>query len=331
MTMGYSFEELRAAVEQALKALVHTQEPQELFAPIWYTLEGGGKRIRPVLCLAVYEWLTLERPALAPVMPVALAIEVFHNFTLLHDDVMDVSALRRGKPTVWKRWDTNTAILSGDAMNIQAYMLLAKAPSEKLVALLERFNEGSLRVCKGQQRDMEFETSSLVTEAQYLTMITDKTSALIEMSVRMGAVLGGATTELETELMHFAREVGIAFQLQDDFLDVYGNTVEFGKECGDDIVTNKQTYLSVLAQTLATAEQLERYQEYKRLGAMHREEKIRKVMSFYDELLIRERCERAIADHLDAAEGYLRRCEERVGHVSAPIRALFLSLGGRKY
>ncbi len=329
--MGYSFEELRAAVEQALKALVHTQEPQELFAPIWYTLEGGGKRIRPVLCLAVYEWLTLERPALAPVMPVALAIEVFHNFTLLHDDVMDVSALRRGKPTVWKRWDTNTAILSGDAMNIQAYMLLAKAPSEKLVALLERFNEGSLRVCKGQQRDMEFETSSLVTEAQYLTMITDKTSALIEMSVRMGAVLGGATTELETELMHFAREVGIAFQLQDDFLDVYGNTVEFGKECGDDIVTNKQTYLSVLAQTLATAEQLERYQEYKRLGAMHREEKIRKVMSFYDELLIRERCERAIADHLDAAEGYLRRCEERVGHVSAPIRALFLSLGGRKY
>lgn len=329
--MGYSFEELRAAVEQALKALVHTQEPQELFAPIWYTLEGGGKRIRPVLCLAVYEWLTLERPALAPVMPVALAIEVFHNFTLLHDDVMDVSALRRGKPTVWKRWDTNTAILSGDAMNIQAYMLLAKAPSEKLVALLERFNEGALRVCKGQQRDMEFETSSLVTEAQYLTMITDKTSALIEMSVRMGAVLGGATTELETELMHFAREVGIAFQLQDDFLDVYGNTVEFGKECGDDIVTNKQTYLSVLAQTLATAEQLERYQEYKRLGAMHREEKIRKVMSFYDELLIRERCERAIADHLDAAEGYLRRCEERVGHVSAPIRALFLSLGGRKY
>lgn len=329
--MGYSFEELRAAVEQALKALVHTQEPQELFAPIWYTLEGGGKRIRPVLCLAVYEWLTLERPALAPVMPVALAIEVFHNFTLLHDDVMDVSALRRGKPTVWKRWDTNTAILSGDAMNIQAYMLLAKAPSEKLVALLERFNEGSLRVCKGQQRDMEFETSSLVTEAQYLTMITDKTSALIEMSVRMGAVLGGATTELETELMHFAREVGIAFQLQDDFLDVYGNTVEFGKECGDDIVTNKQTYLSVLAQTLATAEQLERYQEYKRLGAMHREEKIRKVMSFYDELSIRERCERAIADHLDAAEGYLRRCEERVGHVSAPIRALFLSLGGRKY
>lgn len=329
--MGYSFEELRAAVEQALKALVHTQEPQELFAPIWYTLEGGGKRIRPVLCLAVYEWLTLERPALAPAMPVALAIEVFHNFTLLHDDVMDVSALRRGKPTVWKRWDTNTAILSGDAMNIQAYMLLAKAPSEKLVALLERFNEGSLRVCKGQQRDMEFETSSLVTEAQYLTMITDKTSALIEMSVRMGAVLGGATTELETELMHFAREVGIAFQLQDDFLDVYGNTVEFGKECGDDIVTNKQTYLSVLAQTLATAEQLERYQEYKRLGAMHREEKIRKVMSFYDELLIRERCERAIADHLDAAEGYLRRCEERVGHVSAPIRALFLSLGGRKY
>lgn len=329
--MGYSFEELRAAVEQALKALVHTQEPQELFAPIWYTLEGGGKRIRPVLCLAVYEWLTLERPALAPVMPVALAIEVFHNFTLLHDDVMDVSALRRGKPTVWKRWDTNTAILSGDAMNIQAYMLLAKAPSEKLVALLERFNEGSLRVCKGQQRDMEFETSSLVTEAQYLTMITDKTSALIEMSVRMGAVLGGATTELETELMHFAREVGIAFQLQDDFLDVYGNTVEFGKECGDDIVTNKQTYLSVLAQTLATAEQLERYQEYKRLGAMHREEKIRKVMSFYDELLIRERCERAIADHLDAAEGYLRRCEERVGHVSAPIRALFFSLGGRKY
>ena len=329
--MGYSFEELRAAVEQALKALVHAEEPQELFAPTWYTLEGGGKRIRPVLCLAVYEWLTLDRPALAPVMPVALAIEVFHNFTLLHDDVMDVSALRRGKPTVWKRWDSNTAILSGDAMNIEAYMLLAKAPSEKLAALLERFNEGALRVCKGQQWDMEFETSSLVTEAQYMAMIADKTAALIEMSVRLGAVLGGGDPELEKELILFARSVGFAFQLQDDFLDVYGNTTEFGKECGDDIVTNKQTYLSVLAQTLATAEQLERYQEYKRLGAMHREEKIRKVMAFYDELGIRERCERAIAEHLRAAEEYLHRCEERLGRTSAPIRALFLSLGGRKF
>lgn len=329
--MGYSLEELRAVVEEGLKRLVHTREPQELFAPIWYTLEGGGKRIRPVLCLAVYDWLTKEQPALESVLPVALAIEVFHNFTLLHDDVMDVSTLRRGKPTVWKRWDTNTALLSGDAMSILAYTLLGQAAQEKLPALLQRFNEGALRVCQGQQWDMEFEKSDLVTEPQYLGMITDKTAALLEMSVSLGAVLGGATPEVEQELISFAREVGIAFQLQDDFLDVYGDTKEFGKECGDDIVTNKQTYLSVLAQTLATAEQFERYQGYKHLGSMHRAEKIERVMAFYDELQIRERSEQAIAQHLVAAEACLQRCETLVGGVSAPMRALFLSLGGRKF
>ena len=329
--MGYSQEEIQAAVEQALQALVHNESPADLFAPIWYTLSSGGKRIRPVLCLAVYDWLIKQRVDLVPVMPVALGIEIFHNFTLLHDDVMDVSALRRGRATVWSKWNTNTAILSGDAMSILAYEQITRGPQEKLAALLERFNEGAIRVCKGQQWDMEFETSPHVTEEQYIEMIVDKTSALLEMSVRLGACLGGASPQWEKTLTLFAREVGIAFQLQDDYLDVYGKTAEFGKECGDDIVTNKHTYLSVLVQKRASETQRERYNTYKKLGAEQRSEKIEKVMQLYDELQVQSACEEAINQHLSSAETLLLACEQELGRISPALRAVFASLGGRKF
>lgn len=329
--MGHSQEEIRAAVEQALRALAHNEPPADLYAPIWYTLESGGKRIRPVLCLAVYDWLSVLPVDLAPVMPVALAIEIFHNFTLLHDDVMDVSALRRGRMTVWKKWNANTAILSGDAMGILAYMQITRGPQEKLPALLERFNDGAMRVCKGQQWDMEFETAQHVTEEQYLTMIVDKTAALLEMSVRLGACLGDASAECEETLTHFAREVGIAFQLQDDYLDVYGQTAEFGKECGDDIVTNKHTYLSVLVQKRASETQQERYNTYKKLGAERRSEKIEKVMQLYDELQVCTACEEAINAHLASAEGLLLECEQKLGRISPALRGVFASLGGRRF
>ena len=329
--MGYSQEEIRAAVERALLALVHSEPPTDLYAPIWYALGSGGKRIRPVLCLAVYDWLTVQSVDLAPVMPVALAIEIFHNFTLLHDDIMDVSALRRGRMTVWKKWNANTAILSGDAMSVFAYMQIARGPQEKLPALLERFNDGAMRVCKGQQWDMEFETAQHVTEEQYITMIVDKTAALLEMSVRLGACLGGASAECEETLTRFAREVGIAFQLQDDYLDVYGQTAEFGKECGDDIVTNKHTYLSVLVQKRASETQQERYNTYKKLGAERRSEKIEKVMQLYDELQVRTACEDAIISHLTSAEGLLLECEQRMGRISPALRGVLVSLGGRRF
>lgn len=329
--MGNSQEEIHAAVEAALQALAHTEPPTDLYAPIWYTLNSGGKRLRPVICLAVYDWLVKQPVDLATVMPVALGIEVFHNFTLLHDDLMDVSALRRGRPTVWTKWNANTAILSGDAMSILAYTLIARAPQEKLSAILERFNEGAMRVCKGQQWDMEFETASQVSEPQYMAMITDKTAALLEMSVRLGACLGNASQQWETNITAFAREVGIAFQLQDDYLDVYGKTADFGKECGDDIVTNKHTYLSVLVQKRASDSQQERYTTYKKLGALQRDEKIAKVEQLYDELQVQSACEEVIAEHLAAAEKWLLICEQELGRISPALRAVVASLGGRKF
>ena len=329
--MGHSQEDLRTAVEKALKELVHSEEPTNLFAPIWYTLGSGGKRIRPVLCLAIYDWLSKTATELVPVMPVALGVEIFHNFTLLHDDIMDVSALRRGRDTVWKKWDSNTAILSGDAMSIVAYMQIGRGPQEKLAALLDRFNEGALRVCKGQQWDMDFETCDSVSEEQYIAMIVDKTSALLEMSVRLGACLGGASMDFESTLIRFAREMGIAFQLQDDYLDVYGETAEFGKECGDDIVTNKHTYLSVLLQKHASEEQRQRYNVYKQLGAEQRTLKIQKVMELYAELGIKSACEAAIDVHLALAETLLLSCEKQLGRISPAVRSIFFSLGGRRY
>lgn len=329
--MGHSQEDILKAVEKALLDLVNDDQPANLLAPVWYTLSSGGKRIRPVMCLAVYDWLAKEHTDLSLVMPVALSIEIFHNFTLLHDDVMDVSALRRGRETVWKKWDVNTAILSGDAMNILAYMLLSRAPQAKLSALLERFNEGALRVCKGQQWDMEFETAEYVSEEEYLRMIEDKTAALLEMSVRLGACLGSASPEFEDTLAQFAREVGIAFQLQDDYLDVYGTTAEFGKECGDDIVTNKHTYLSVLLQKCATEKQRERYQTYKKLGAEQRNEKMEKVMQLYDEVDVKSACESAIDQHLAPAEALLLACEQKIGRICPALRGIFSSLSGRRF
>ncbi|MGP1362654.1 MAG: polyprenyl synthetase family protein [Bacteroides sp.] len=329
--MGNSLDELRTEIEYALKALTHKERPQELFTPIWYTLESGGKRIRPVLCLAVYDWISPLRADLASAMPVALAIEIFHNFTLLHDDLMDDSRIRRGRATVWANWDANTAILSGDAMSIVAYTQLAKAPSEKLPALLQRFNEGALRVCKGQQWDMEFEHASLVEVGAYMEMIEYKTAALLEMSVRLGGCLASCTEETEELLVQFARELGVAFQLQDDFLDVYGSTEEFGKECGDDIVTNKQTYLSVLAQTQASDSQREQWEGYKQLGQEHRAEKIAKVLRLYEALSIREQGVAAIEAHLSRAEELLLQCERKIGRIHPAVRALFQSLNGRKF
>lgn len=330
--MGYSLDDIRAAIELALQALVHQQAPEDLYSPIWYTLQSGGKRIRPSLCISVADWLSEAPIALQDVMPVAIAIEIFHNFTLLHDDVMDVSALRRGRTTVWKRWNVNTAILSGDAMNILAYEQLAKAPQAQLPELLKCFNDGAMRVCMGQQWDMEFEQSPLVTEQQYLEMIAHKTSALLEMSVRLGFLLAPSKyRDIEESLIQFAREIGLAFQLQDDYLDVYGDSNEFGKECGDDIVTNKQTYLSVLLQTRASANQLEQFNTYKELGSLQRADKIRKVMALYDELRICSVCETAIKTHLDAAERHLAQCEKTIGRVSPALRAIFMSLRGRRF
>ena len=249
-------ETLREAIEKALRNIHYPERPDGLFAPVRYALESGGKRLRPVLLLAVYDWLQGGKGKIETALSAACAVEVFHNFTLLHDDIMDDSALRRGRPTVQAQYGQNVAILSGDAMSVMAYQLLASTQPENLAGLLQRFNRLAMGVCQGQQWDMEFETCEHVSREEYLLMVQYKTAELIEGAVRMGACLANVIIPLEEHLAGFAREVGIAFQLQDDLLDTYGNTQTLGKECGDDIMDDKKTYLSILAYEAADATQL---------------------------------------------------------------------------
>ncbi len=228
-------------------------EPKELFAPIEYILEEGGKRLRPALCLLACNLFSEQiEQAVKP----AVALETFHNFTLLHDDIMDKADMRRGRATVHKKWNENTAILSGDAMVILAYQLLEEIDNKHLSAVLKVFNQTSLDVCIGQQYDMNFEQRPLgnelnaVTEEEYLFMISKKTSVLIAASLQIGAILGGASKQDAENLYAFGENLGIAFQLQDDLLDVFGNEAEFGKRIGGDILANKKTFLLIKAYEL---------------------------------------------------------------------------------
>lgn len=215
-----------------------------LYAPIRYALEGGGKRLRPVLMLAACDAFGGD---VAACLPAAIGVEVFHNFTLVHDDVMDRSDTRRGRPTVWRKWDVNTAILSGDAMTSIAYAHAAMCPPQHLAAIIGRFGRMTMAVYEGQQVDTEFETARSVSLDQYIEMIRLKTSALIAYPLQMGAVIGGAS-QSDAELMHgYGDNLGIAFQMQDDYLDVYGDAATFGKPIGGDILNEKKTWLHILA------------------------------------------------------------------------------------
>lgn len=326
-----TIEVLRQTVEQALRGIDYPLQPDGLFEPIRYTLSSGGKRIRPVFLLAVFDWLRNARTELAPALPAACAVEVFHNFTLLHDDIMDRSDLRRGRPTVQARNGANVAILSGDAMCILAYGLLAKTHAEWLPGLLTRFNHLALGVCKGQQWDMEFERSSSVTLEEYLEMIQHKTADLIEGAVRMGCHMGGGDENVENLLASFARELGIAFQLQDDLLDTYGQTEIFGKECGDDIMDNKKTYLSILAWQKASADQRKALLAFAADATMPRIEKVNGVRAIFDALGVEKCAEQEIHSRRAAAEEYLVEAERYVGRKASVLHELFTSLAHRAY
>ncbi len=331
MPESKSLKELQQIVEHGLSNITYPGTPTELFEPIRYTLSSGGKRIRPTLLLATYDWLTQGKGTLDKPLPAALAVEVFHNFTLLHDDIMDKSALRRGRATVWDKWGANVAILSGDAMTILAYQILEGCEKEKLAGLLTRFNALAMGVCKGQQWDMMFEECHTVSLAQYLEMVQHKTADLIEGSVRMGAYAASTSDEVEELLGLSAREMGIAFQLQDDWLDVYGETEVFGKECGDDIADNKQTYLSILAAQDANPEQRKELTHCAKSADMPRTEKIKRVETVYTALDIRSKTVEAIETHLLKAEEYLQQAETIVGSEAIAYRTLLSSLKGRAY
>lgn len=241
-------QKLLEKINQRVASLKIPAEPAQLYNPVKYTLSLGGKKMRPLLTLLGY---SLFKKNYARALDAAVALEMFHNFTLLHDDIMDKAPLRRGKPTVWQRWGSSTAILSGDAMLILAYELLADYEPVVLKKILPIFNKTALKVCEGQQLDMDFESAKNVSINDYLYMIELKTAVLLGAALQIGATIAGAK-EKDAELLYaFGKNTGIAFQLQDDILDVFGETEKVGKQTGGDIISNKKTFLLLKAFELA--------------------------------------------------------------------------------
>ena len=296
-----TFEEICRTIEEALARLTFDQPPRSLFDPITYTLSLGGKRIRPALALMACDLFGGKNE---DVLQPALGLEVFHNFTLLHDDLMDEADRRRDKPTVHKLWNPNVAILSGDAMLICAYQLVAKANDK---AILELFSRTALEICAGQQYDMEFESRSDVTEEEYLEMIRLKTAVLLACALKVGAMIGGASAADADALYDYGIHIGLAFQLQDDLLDVYGDPKTFGKNIGGDILCNKKTFLLINALSVASDEQRQVMTDWMARKTYDAQEKIAAFTNLYNELSIRDLTERRIEDYYRMADEDLAR------------------------
>ena len=272
-------------IETEIEKLFSTSgNPQGLYDPINYVMNRGGKRIRPMLCLAGCGLFNADAVENA-VLP-AVGLEVFHNFTLLHDDLMDNADMRRNNMTVHKKWNNNTAILSGDAMFAMAYRFIAKAPEKVLLPVLDIFTQTALEVCEGQQYDMEFETRNDVTTEQYLEMIRLKTAVFLGGSPKIGAIIGEAKAKDVTALYDFGCNIGLAFQLQDDWLDVYGNSEEFGKSIGGDIVCNKKTFLLISALNNLNGKEKKELLLWLENKEFNREEKIAAVKNLYEKVKI---------------------------------------------
>ena len=297
-------DEILKKVNQALDALPYDRQPQSLYDPVKYVLSLGGKRIRPVLMLLAYN-LYKDEPD--DIMMQALGVETYHNYTLLHDDLMDNADLRRGHQTVHKRWDANKAILSGDSMLVLAYQRMQQCDKRHLQAVLDVFTETALEIGEGQEYDMAFETRNDVTEAEYIEMIRLKTSVLLACAVKIGAILADAPKEDVDNLYKFGEQLGLAFQLQDDLLDVYGDEKVFGKAIGGDITSNKKTYMLINAVNRANPEQKAELMRWIEATDFNREEKVKAVTRLYDEIGIRQLCEQKINHYFDECRKYLSR------------------------
>ncbi|MCI6213974.1 polyprenyl synthetase family protein [Bacteroides heparinolyticus] len=281
-----------------ISALQFTRAPQGLYTPIAYVLSMGGKRIRPVLMLMAYN---LYREDITRIFAPATGIEVYHNYTLLHDDLMDRADRRRGKDTVHRVWGDNTAILSGDAMLVMAYQFMAQCPEENLKEVMELFSRTALEICEGQQLDMEFERRKDVAEEEYLEMIRLKTSVLLAASLKIGALLGGASVEDAEYLYDSGMNLGVAFQLKDDFLDVYGDAAVFGKNIGGDILCNKKTYMLIKAFEHADDEQCRQLNAWVDAISFSPAEKIAAVTDLYNKIGVRELCEQKMKEYSERA------------------------------
>lgn len=280
-------------IQNAIAQLDWKREPYGLYEPIEYILNLGGKRLRPMLAVLASQIFNGNKE---DVIPAALALEVFHNFTLLHDDVMDKADMRRGHPTVHTKWNENTAILSGDQMMIEAYKQLALLPDDKLPQVLRWFNEMATAICEGQQYDIDFESSTTVAISDYLMMIEKKTALLLAYSLRIGAYIAGASEQEQEALFQYGRHIGIAFQIQDDVLDVYGDPSNFGKAIGGDICCNKKTFLLLTALDIADAESKASLLQWL-ITSNNDTEKIQAVTALYTQLGVREIGEAVMEDH----------------------------------
>lgn len=298
----HSPSELLKHVEQAINETIYPEYPASLYEPISYIMNLGGKRIRPIMLLMSAE---LFNGDLKAAIPAAMAIETFHNFTLIHDDIMDKAPLRRGKQTVHEKWGDNTAILSGDVMMVEANKHLTNVDISILKPALDAFNSTAQGVCEGQQLDMEFESRSDVSIAEYIDMIRLKTAVLLGGAMKLGAITAKATKEQADLIYHFGENLGIAFQLQDDILDVYGDPEKFGKQVGGDIISDKKTFLRLKLQELASANHLELLNA--QVSSSDPVEKVHQVTQLYNLYQVRERATAVMKEYLDNAFSALEK------------------------
>jgi geranylgeranyl diphosphate synthase type II len=336
-----TFDEILATFKQALADMPLDRQPASLYEPVRYELSLGGKRIRPVLMLMAYN---LYRDDIEAILPVALGLETYHNYTLLHDDVMDRADMRRGKPTVHKVWNENVAILSGDSMLVLAYKLISQTDDRHLRPVLDIFTETALEIGEGQQYDLEFETRIDVTEEEYIEMIRLKTSVLLACALKLGATLADAPAEDADLLYRFGENLGLAFQLQDDLLDVYGDPATFGKNIGGDILEGKKTFMLINALRLADDKQRAELQHWlatpvdlDNIGAAgctpkgcSRAEKIAAVTELYNQIGVRQLAEERIERYFEAAFECLDNLNVATDS-KQHLRIFALSLMGRKY
>ena len=322
----YTAPQLLDKVNAYLKDMPYMRPPKGLYEPIAYELSLGGKRIRPVLMLMAYN---IYKENVDAILPQAAGLETYHNHTLLHDDVMDKADMRRNKPTVHNVWNENTAILSGDAMLILAYRLMAEGLTDKLAEVLHVFTETTMEICEGQQWDMEFETRMDVKVDEYIEMIRLKTSVLLAAALKIGAMLGGASDEDAQKLYDFGVKMGLAFQLQDDWLDVYGDPKVFGKNIGGDILCNKKTYMLITALEQADADQRKELEGWLSAIDYNPAEKVAAVTALYDAIGVGQRCQEKVEAYYNEAIAVLDSValpEER----KQTLKDIARSLMGRK-
>jgi geranylgeranyl diphosphate synthase type II len=300
----HSIQELQNIIDKAVQETEYPKEPKELYEPIAYLMALGGKRLRPALVLMATDLFGGDiKDAIAP----ALAVELFHNFTLMHDDIMDKAPLRRGQPTVHAKWNESVAILSGDVMFVKAYKMMIQVRPDILSDVLEVFNATAIGVCEGQQIDMNFENRNEVSIEEYLEMIRLKTAVLVGGALKIGALIGSANSKDADLLYQFGENLGIAFQLQDDILDVYGDPIKFGKQVGGDIISNKKTYLLIKALELAKGKELSILNQWLNLTDFDSEEKVNAVKGIYNNLGVKILSENTMHNYAQKAMDALEK------------------------